>query len=264
MKLSYISLLTATLAAIAASVMADGEPVALFKRQPPDRHRKAGDPPRQSQPSVSSDPSRRAPRVAPHQGQTQPHQQPLHTAGHLQAHHHLQAHLQAHPPQPQLELSRSAMLHNFLDEQSYQNRLPPIGTNPRKRHDRHTAVAIANEDAARSNRLVVYGAKLAKSEGTPSRQGFDWDTIIDSHKDEANSRQQKTEDHKRSANAQGAQHAIRIEESKAAERDALRSKNKADWASDKTWRMIYNHHPWLHRKDHEDEAEKEFMQTHVL
>jgi len=41
MKLSFISLFTAMLAAIAASAIADNEPVALFKRQAPDRHRQA-------------------------------------------------------------------------------------------------------------------------------------------------------------------------------------------------------------------------------
>jgi len=319
MKLSSIPLLTATLAAIAASGIADGEPVTLFKRQSPDRQ--AVEPRLPGQPYVSSDPSsHRVFHRAPHQGQThwqhQPHRQPLHAAGHLQAQphhlqahppqpqlehsreamlhnfhqqplhaaghlqaqlhhlqphlqtqsHHLPAHLPAHPPQPQLELSREAMLHNFPDEGSYQNNVFHMKSNPRKRHDRHTAVAIANEDAARSNRLAVYGAKVAKSKGIPSDNRYlgDWDAMIGDFKDKANTHQQKTESHKRSAYAPGLEHAIRVREADAAVRDALRSKEEADWTSDETWRMIHRRHSRLSRKGHEDEAEKEFMQTHAL
>ena len=160
------------------------------------------------------------------------------------------------------------MLHNFPDEGSYQNHLFHMGFNLNKlnRHERHTAVAIANEDAARSNRLAVYGAKVAKSKGIPSDNRFldNWDAMIGDFKDKANTHQQKTESHKRSAYAQGPQHAIRVREADAAVRGALRSKEEADWNSAETWRMIHRHHSQLSRKGHEEEAEKEFMQTHVL
>jgi len=271
MKLSSISLFLTMLAAVAANAIADSEPVALFKRQSPDRRRQSVPPrpqgqsywlpPPQGQPhTFSSDPSshqifNRAPQQSGSQHTSFHHQHPAQQPGsqhpssyqvaphHLaQEQHHQQAQpylLQAHQDQPQL--SREAHLHGSPTQQTHHVDFEFIVPNARKHYDHHT-LAIARGDAAHSNQLAADCATLAKSLRIPNtRIGpyQSWESKIRQFEGEA----RRYRESESSANTSGV--------TEGEVNKVLLSRQRADKSRNETWQQIHTHRPDIRREDYE-------------
>ena len=117
-----------------------------------------------------------------------------------------------------------------------------LQSNTRKRHNRHTAIAIANADAAHSYRLAAASAALVESLGIPNVKPSEYKSLSHSYTGMAESHEQQKEAHKQeanaSANASGRRKIIEEIQVERAKARALSSENAADRRSDEMWRII--------------------------